>query len=181
MVLNSPVGWLLRRFGTIEADPDNAAKALDAGAIVSVFPGGDHEVYRPSWESGRIDMGDRKGFVRLALEKDVPIVPMVTIGGQETALFLSRGEGLARLLRLDTSMRLKSLPIMLSLPFGLQIGPLPHLPLPAKVSMRFLDPIHLREQYGEDPDVDEVYADIVEQMQETLSALQRERRLPVLG
>ena len=71
-------------------------------------------------------MGGRKGFLRLALEKDVPIVPMVTLGGQETALFLSRGEGLARLLRLDKSLRLKSLPIMLSLPFGLQIGPLPH-------------------------------------------------------
>lgn len=181
MVLNSPVGWLLRRFGTIEADPDNAAKALDAGAIVTVFPGGDHEVYRPSWESARIDIGGRKGFVRLALEKDVPIVPMVTLGGQETALFLSRGEGLARLLRLDTSMRLKSLPVMLSLPFGLQIGPLPHLPLPAKVSMRFLEPIDLRERYGEEPDVDEVYDDLVEQMQETLTALQRERRLPVLG
>ena len=70
---------------------------------------------------------------------------------------------------------------MLSLPFGLQIGPLPHLPLPAKVSMRFLEPIDLRERYGEDPDVDEVYDDLVAQMQETLSALQRERRLPVLG
>ena len=181
MVLNSPVGWLLRRFGTIEADPDNAAKALDAGAIVTVFPGGDHEVYRPSWESARIDIGGRKGFVRLALENDVPIVPMVTLGGQETALFLSRGEGLARLLRLDTSMRLKSLPVMLSLPFGLQIGPLPHVPLPAKVSMRFLEPIDVRERFGEDPDVDEVYEGIVDSMQETLSALQRERRLPVLG
>ena len=181
MVLNSPVGWLLRRFGTIEADPDNAAKALDAGAIVTVFPGGDHEVYRPSWESARIDMGGRQGFVRLAMEKDVPIVPMVTIGGQETALFLSRGEGLARLLRLDTSMRLKSLPVMLSLPFGLQIGPLPHVPLPAKVSMRFLEPIDVRERFGEDADVDEVYQEIIASMQETLSALQRERRLPVLG
>lgn len=181
MVLNSPVGWLLRRFGTIEADPDNAAKALDAGAIVTVFPGGDHEVYRPSWESARIDMGGRQGFIRLALEKGVPIVPMVTLGGQETALFLSRGEGLARLLRLDTSMRLKSLPVMLSLPFGLQIGPLPHVPLPAKVSMRFLEPIDVRERFGEDPDVDEVYEEIVDSMQETLSALQRERRLPVLG
>jgi 1-acyl-sn-glycerol-3-phosphate acyltransferase len=181
MVLNSPVGWLLRRFGTIEADPDNAAKALDAGAIVTVFPGGDHEVYRPSWESARIDMGGRQGFVRLALEKDVPIVPMVTLGGQETALFLSRGEGLARLLRLDTSMRLKSLPVMLSLPFGLQIGPLPHVPLPAKVSMRFLEPINVRERFGEDPDVGEAYDEIVASMQETLSALQRERRLPVLG
>lgn len=181
MVLNSPVGWLLRRFGTIEADPDNAAKALDAGAIVTVFPGGDHEVYRPSWESARIDMGGRQGFIRLAIEKDVPIVPMVTLGGQETALFLSRGEGLARLLRLDTSMRLKSLPVMLSLPFGLQIGPLPHVPLPAKVSMRFLEPIDVRERFGEDPDVDEAYDEIISSMQETLSALQRERRLPVLG
>jgi 1-acyl-sn-glycerol-3-phosphate acyltransferase len=181
MVLNSPVGPLLRRFGTVEADPDNAAKALDAGAIVTVFPGGDHEVYRPSWESARIDMGGRKGFLRLAMEKDVPIVPMVTLGGQETALFLSRGEGLARFLGLDTRLRLKALPIMLSLPFGLQIGPLPHLPLPAKVTMRLLEPIDLRERYGDDPDIDEVYDDLVSVMQETLTALQRERRLPVIG
>ncbi len=181
MVLNSPVGPLLRRFGTVEADPDNAAKALDAGAIVSVFPGGDHEVYRPSWESARIDMGGRKGFLKLAVEKDVPIVPMVTLGGQETALFLSRGEGLARFLGLDTRLRLKTLPIMLSLPFGLQIGPLPHLPLPAKVTMRLLKPIDLRERYGDDPDIDAVYDDLVSVMQETLSALQRERRLPVIG
>lgn len=181
MVLNSPVGALLRRFGTIEADPDNAAKALDAGAIVTVFPGGDHEVYRPSWESARIDMGGRQGFLRLAVEKDVPIVPMVTLGGQETALFLSRGEGLARMLGLDRSLRLKSLPIMLSLPFGLQIGPLPHLPLPAKVTIRLLEPVDLRAKYGEDPDFDEVYADLVATMQETLTELQRERRLPVIG
>ena len=181
MVLNSPVGALLRRFGTIEADPDNAAKALDAGAIVTVFPGGDHEVYRPSWESARIDMGGRQGFLRLAVEKDVPIVPMVTLGGQETALFLSRGEGLARMLGVDKSLRLKSLPIMLSLPFGLQIGPLPHLPLPAKVTIRLLEPIDLRERYGEEPDFDEVYADLVATMQETLTAMQRKRRLPVIG
>jgi 1-acyl-sn-glycerol-3-phosphate acyltransferase len=181
MVLNSPVGALLRRFGTIEADPDNAAKALDAGAIVTVFPGGDHEVYRPSWESARIDMGGRQGFLRLAVEKDVPIVPMVTLGGQETALFLSRGEGLARMLGVDRSLRLKSLPIMLSLPFGLQIGPLPHLPLPAKVTIRLLEPIDLRAKYGQDPDFDEVYDDLVATMQETLTQLQQERRLPVIG
>ncbi len=181
MVLNSPVGALLRRFGTVEADPDNAAKALDAGAIVSVFPGGDHEVYRPSWESARIDMGGRKGFLRLAVEKDVPIVPMVTLGGQETALFLSRGEGLARMLRLDKAMRLKSLPIMLALPFGLQIGPMPHFPLPAKVTMRLLAPINLRERYGENPDVDQIYDDLVDTMQQTLTALQHDRRLPVIG
>lgn len=181
MVLNSPVGWLLRRFGTVEADPDNAAKALDAGAIVTVFPGGDHEVYRPSWESAQIDMGGRKGFVKLAVEKDVSIVPMVTLGGQETALFLSRGEGLARFLGIDKALRLKSLPIMLSLPFGLQVGPLPHVPLPAKVSMRFLEPINVKDRFGEDPDLDQAYDEIVASMQDALTAMQRERRLPVIG
>ena len=181
MVLNSPVGALLRRFGTVEAEHDNAAKALDAGAIVTVFPGGDHEVYRPSWESARIDMGGRKGFLKLAIEKDVPIVPMVTLGGQETALFLSRGEGLARLLGIDKSLRLKSLPIMISLPFGLQVGPLPHFPLPSKVTMRILEPIDLRERYGDDPDIDEIYDDLIASMQETLTSLQQERRLPVIG
>lgn len=181
MVLNSPVGPLLRRFGTVEADANNAELALDAGAIVSVWPGGDYEVYRPSWESARVDMGGRKGFLKLALAKDVPIVPMVTLGGQETALFLSRGEWLAKLLRVDKSMRLKTLPIMLSLPFGLQVGPLPHVPLPAKVSMRLLEPIDLRERYGEDPDLDEVYADLTTSMQEVLTDLQRQRRLPVIG
>jgi 1-acyl-sn-glycerol-3-phosphate acyltransferase len=181
MVLNSPVGPLLRRFGTVEADADNAELALDAGAIVSVWPGGDYEVYRPSWESARVDMGGRKGFLKLALAKDVPIVPMVTLGGQETALFLSRGEWLAKLLGVDKSMRLKTLPIMLSLPFGLQVGPLPHVPLPAKVSMRLLEPIDLRETYGEDPDLDEVYADMTSRMQDVLTDLQRQRRLPVIG
>jgi 1-acyl-sn-glycerol-3-phosphate acyltransferase len=181
MVLNSPVGPLLRRFGTVEADADNAELALDAGAIVSVWPGGDYEVYRPSWESARVDMGGRKGFLKLALAKDVPIVPMVTLGGQETALFLSRGEWLAKLLRVDKTMRLKTLPIMLSLPFGLQVGPLPHVPLPAKVSMRLLEPIDLREEYGEDPDLDQVYDDMTSRMQDVLTDLQRQRRLPVIG
>ena len=69
-----------------------------------------------------MDFGGRKGFIRLALEHDVPIVPVVSIGGQETALFLTRGEGLAELLRLDKMFRLKVLPISLALPWGLNVG-----------------------------------------------------------
>ena len=33
-----------------------------------VYPGGDYEVFRPSWESGQVDFGGRKGFIRLALK-----------------------------------------------------------------------------------------------------------------
>ncbi len=180
-VIGSPAGALLRRFGTLEADPANAELALDAGALVTVFPGGDHEVFRPSWQSARIDFGGRRGFLRLALRKGVPIVPMVSLGGQETALFLSRGERLARLLRVDRTLRLKVMPVMLSLPWGLQVGPQQHLPLPAKVVIQVLEPIDLHERYGEDPDLDEVAADLTATMQDVLTALQRERRLPVVG
>ena len=182
MVLNSPVGSLVRRFGTVEADPANAEAALDSGAMVTVFPGGDYEVFRPSWESAKVDFGGRKGFLRLALRKDVPIVPMVTIGGQETALFLSRGEWLARLLRADRSMRLQTLPIVAGLPFGLSVGGFPpFVPLPEKVTIALLEPIDLRERYGEDPDLDEVYEDLMATMQEALTRLSAERRLPVIG
>jgi 1-acyl-sn-glycerol-3-phosphate acyltransferase len=182
MVMNSPLGPLLRRFGTVEADPRNADRALQEGALLQVFPGGDHEVFRPSWESATIDFGGRKGFIRLALENDVPIVPQVTIGGQEQALFLSRGEWLAKLLGVDRTLRLKTIPIILAPPFGLVVGPFtPFIPLPSKVVIQMLEPIDLRETYGADPDVDEIYDDIVARMQDVLTALQRERRLPVLG
>lgn len=181
MVLNSPLGPIVRRFGTVEADPANARKALDEGAIVTVFPGGDYEVFRPTWESGRIDMGGRKGFLKIALDMDVPIVPMVSLGGQETALFLTRGEGIARALRLDKALRLKTFPVMLALPFGLMVGGLPHLPLPAKIQLRLLPAIHLRAEFGESPDLDEVYDQIISRMQSAMDEMQRTRRLPVIG
>jgi 1-acyl-sn-glycerol-3-phosphate acyltransferase len=182
MVLNSPVGSLVRRFGTVEADPANAEAALDAGAMVTVFPGGDYEVFRPSWESAKVDFGGRTGFLRLALRKRVPIVPMVTLGGQETALFLSRGERLARLSGATRVMRLKTIPIVVGFPFGLSVGGFPPIvPLPAKVTMELLEPIDLHARYGADPDVDEIYRDLMSAMQNALSALQRARRWQVLG
>jgi 1-acyl-sn-glycerol-3-phosphate acyltransferase len=149
---------------------------------VLVYPGGDYEVHRPIWESRRIDFGGRKGFIRLAIEEDVPIVPVVGIGGQETALFLSRGERLAKLLALDRLFRLKVLPISLAPPWGLNIGDMMgHLPLPAKITVEALPAIDLKREFGQDPDIDEVYEHLVRQMQETLDALAAERRYPVIG
>ena len=136
------------------------SKALDSGAALLVYPGGDYEVHRPELGAAKVDFGGRKGFIRLALDKDVPIVPVVSVGGQETALFLTRGERLAKLLRLDEMFRLKVLPISLAMPWGLNVGDmLGHCPLPAKITIQVLEPIDLRERYGDDPDLDEVYDD----------------------
>src|ERR687883_364393 len=148
LVLAMPGLGYLRKYGTVAASPENADKALSSGAALLVYPGGDYEVHRPSWETGKVDFGGRKGWIRLALEHDVPIVPVVSLGGQETALFLTRGEGLARTLRLDKLFRLKVLPISLALPWGLNVGDMMgHIPLPAKITVEVLPPIYLREQF----------------------------------
>ncbi len=181
MVLNSPLAPILRRFGTVEADPDNGHAVLADGGLLQIFPGGDYEVYRPTSQSGLIDFGGRKGFLRLALRHDVPIIPQVTIGGQETALFLSRGDKIAEFLRLDRALRLKVLPVMLSAPFGVTLPFAPFLPLPSKIVIVYLPPIDLRETYGADPDLDRVYDDLIATMQDVLTSLQAERKLPVIG
>jgi len=182
LVLSMPGLSFLRKYGTVAASQANARKALQSGAAVLVYPGGDYEVHRPIWESGRVDFGGRKGFLRLALDEGVPIVPVVSIGGQETSLFLSRGERLAKGLRLDKLFRLKVLPISLALPWIINVGDMAgHLPLPAKITVEALPPIDLRREFGADPDLDEVYDHLVRQMQETLDALAAERRFPVIG
>jgi 1-acyl-sn-glycerol-3-phosphate acyltransferase len=182
LVLAMPGLGRLRKYGTVAANPNNAEQALDSGAALLVYPGGDYEVHRPSWESAKVDFGGRKGFIRLALEKDVPIVPIVSIGGQETALFLSRGERLAKLLRLDRTFRLKVLPISIAVPWGLNVGDmLGHFPLPAKITIQVLEPIDLRAEFGEHPDLGEVYNEVIGRMQACLDELAAERRLPVIG
>jgi 1-acyl-sn-glycerol-3-phosphate acyltransferase len=182
LVLSMPGLGFLRKFGTVAASHSNARQALDSGAALLVYPGGDYEVHRPSWQRNRVDFGGRKGFIRLAIEQDVPIVPVVSIGGQETALFLTRGERLARLLALDRLFRLKVLPISIALPWGLNIGDMMgHIPLPAKITVETLPPINLREEFGPEPDPGEVYDHLTRIMQDTLDALASERRLPVIG
>ena len=65
----------------------------------------------PTWHSDRIEFGGRKGFIRLALERDVPIVPVVAIGGQETALFVTRGERAAKATGWAELTRIKVCPV----------------------------------------------------------------------
>jgi len=182
LVMAMPALGFLRRYGTVAATPENTDRALRAGAAVLVYPGGDHETHRPSWESRRIDFDGRKGFIAQALEHRVPIVPVVSIGGQESALFLSRGAWLAHALRLDRMFRLHVLPISIAPPWGLNVGDmLGHVPLPAKITVQVLPPIDLREVFGPTPDLDQAYEHVVGVMQRALDDLAADRRLPIIG
>jgi len=175
-------GLGIRQWGTVRANHDNARKAFELGAPVLVYPGGDHESFRPSWETDKIDFGGRKGFIKLALEQNVPIVPVVAIGGQETALFLGQGRGISERLGLENLTRIKVFPVQIAPPFGLTLLDLPlRVPLPAKITVEVLPPIDLKQRFGEETEFEEIYDEVTGHMQEKLSDLADERTLPVAG
>ena len=176
-----PTGEFFRRTGYIRANRENAGKALRSGGVVVVFPGGDYDVYRPTFSENVIDFNGRKGYVSAAIEAGVPIVPAVAIGGQETQLYLSRGTWLAERLGLKRLMRSDILPLSFGFPFGFSAAVPPNLPLPAKIVMQVLEPIDITAQFGEDPDIDEVDEHVRSVMQEALTKLAAQRRFPIVG
>ncbi len=179
-VFYTPLRGYLGRIGAIHASPENAARALHSGAAVLVYPGGDYDAYRPTRSQNVIDFNGRTGYVRIAIETGVPIVPVVSIGAQETQLFLTRGDRLAKRLGLHR-IRLDILPVTVGLPFGMTMFFPANLPLPTKIVDQVLEPIDVVARFGKNPAVAEVDAYVRSVMQSALDQLARERRFPVLG
>jgi len=153
---------------------------LTSGAVTIVFPGGDYDSFRPTFQSSVIDFNGRTGYIRTALKAGVPIVPVVSIGGQEAQFHLTRGEWIGRLSPFRKFMRSDLMPLAIGFPFGLMPAGL-NIPLPTKIVTQVLEPIDIVAEFGEDPDIDEVDEVIRGRMQDALDALARERRFPVLG
>lgn len=181
MVMIGPIGDFFRKFGMINANRENALSALRSGEVTIVFPGGDYDAYRPTALANKIDFNGRTGYVRTALEAGVPLVPVVSIGGQETQYVLTRGQWLGKLSPLKGLMRSEIAPLSVGFPFGLTVGGLGNLPLPSKIVTRILEPIDITGEFGPDPDVAAVDVEVRTRMQAALDELAAERRFPVLG
>lgn len=175
------IGTLARKFGVVTAEPESAARVFAADASALVYPGGDVEALRPWRERHKIVFNNRKGFLRIAHANNVKIVPVVATGGHDTFFVLNDGRKTARRFGFDKLLRVKSLPISFSLPWGFLPGDLPHIPLPAKIRIQVLDPIDLHERFGDEPDFDEAYDYVTSLMQAGLSTLAARTTLPVLG
>jgi 1-acyl-sn-glycerol-3-phosphate acyltransferase len=164
-------GTLIQRFGALRAAPENAERALSAGAQVLVYPGGDLEAYRASHRRDEIVLGERTGFVKVAQRTGVPIVPIVAYGAHRSAYILTDGEAIARRLDLKRWARLERFPIALSLPWGIAIGPwIPYLPLPFPIRLRKLSPIVAMP--GDDPR--DVREEVRARMQTALDSMKEE-------
>ena len=75
LVMRTPlIGPLSRRVGCLSASPLNAHHLLEQNQLVVVAPGGMAEAIRPYTERYRTLWKDRKGFIRLALNTQVPVI-----------------------------------------------------------------------------------------------------------
>jgi 1-acyl-sn-glycerol-3-phosphate acyltransferase len=177
------IGPLLPRVGCVPASHHNAGRALEKGASVIVFPGGDYEVFRPWRERNQIQFGGRMGFIELALNMGVRVVPMTIHGAHESTFVMTRGHQIAKSIGLDR-LKVKVCPITWSIPFGPVPAVVPSLPLPTKVTVQLgrpLDWSHFSAEQADNPEVlQHCYDEITGVMQGTLDDLARERPYPAL-
>ena len=174
------VAHLAAQVGAVMAHPKMAIAALRRGASVLVYPGGAKDVFRPHSLRHKICLDGNRSFIKLALEYDVPIVPLISYGAHDTLIILAdyypqvrqlHEWGMPWLLDIDPEV----FPVYLGLPWGLAIGPLPNIPLPVTIHTRVCPPI-IFERYGREAAhnrdyVDTCYNIVSAQMQQELDGL----------
>lgn len=153
-------GAWLRSVGAVPASYDNGRAILESGKDVLAFPGGDVDSFRPFYQPRKVVFGKRRGYVRLALETGVPIVPIATLGAHHTYLMAPGNAWLAQKLGLKKRLRLESVPLTLGAAGALLVtgaavlsivDPLfavafivgAALPLPVRITSKVLPPIDL--------------------------------------
>jgi len=171
---------LAARVGAVPFHARQALALLEHGHSVLVYPGGGEDAFRPHRLRDRIHFGGRTGFIRLALWHELPVIPLISWGGHDTLVVLEDCTAQARqlnelgmpwLLGIDPEV----FPLYLGLPWGLAFGPLPNLPLPARIHTRVCAPVVFeRTGYAASRDrayVQACYAQVVNHMQAELDRL----------
>ncbi len=152
---------LATQVGTIQTHPDLVREALRRQAAVLIYPGGVQDVFRPYSKRNQIYFHGHKGFVKLAIQEEVPIVPFISYGAHSTLIVLTdlypqlrqlHQWGMPWLLGIDPGV----FPIYLGLPWGIGVGPIPNIPLPVKLHTRVCPPI-IFDRYGEEAARDRTY------------------------
>ncbi len=142
-----------QKMGFTEATYENGVSALKKNNLIMLFPEGEYGNFKPTSKLYQLQEFKR-GFVRMALETQAPIVPTLVIGAEETHINLSQ-------LKFTKYLRGTVIPL-----------PLNVIPLPVKWKIKFLPPIHLpytKEALDDRELVNDIAQEIQEQMQDVLS------------
>jgi 1-acyl-sn-glycerol-3-phosphate acyltransferase len=125
---------VVARIGGVRASMDTAMPLLAGGNLVAVFPEGLKGVGKMFRERYRLSRFGRGGFVRLAREANVPIIPVAIVGAEEIHPVLGKITSLAE------PLGIPYIPITPTFPL---LGPLGLLPVPTKWTIRFGPAIHI--------------------------------------
>jgi 1-acyl-sn-glycerol-3-phosphate acyltransferase len=142
-----------QKMGFTEATFENGISALEKNNLIVIFPEGEQGNFKPTSQMYQLQEF-RRGFVRMAVKTQAPIVPCIVMGAEETHINLSK-------LKFTKFLRGTVLPL-----------PLNVIPLPAKWRIKFLPPIYLPYQSTQIDDSElmrEIAEEIQEQMQESLT------------
>lgn len=138
---------------------DEMADLRARGQHLVIAPGGTREGLRPFWRRGHVDFGGRRGYLRLAHAHDLPIIPVVASGLDETFVGLNDGHAWSK--RLFGQERI---PVWLGLGLG-GLWPLA-LPFPVKIRQRVGEPIEVASL-----PLEEAHARVTATLQEMLDGL----------
>lgn len=152
------VNVLFSRAGAVVGDPINCRNLLDQENAILVFPEGAKGSGKTWWHRYKLEKFGR-GFMRLALQTNSPIVPVSVVGAEESIVSLYDFKGLAEL------MGVPYVPVPLLLPL---LGPLAMVPLPTKFYVDFGEPMHFEGPFD---DEDEVIDQKVEQVRARVQSL----------
>jgi 1-acyl-sn-glycerol-3-phosphate acyltransferase len=126
------ISTLLSKCGQVAGTPENCLYLLSKGYSVLVFPEGANGITKPFHRAYELQRFGQ-GFLRLALEAEVPIMPVAVIGAEEalpsigTIKFLQRSFGLP--------------------PIPLVVTP---LPLPSRFHIHWGEPLRFDARHDDD-------------------------------
>jgi len=153
---------LARKSGHTLACPQDAARLLDKGELVGVFPEGFKGIGKPFSERYRLQRFGRGGFVSTALKSNVPIIPCAIVGAEEIYPKIADLQPLARLLGAPY------FPITPTFPL---LGALGLVPLPSKWMIQFGEPVSLEEYTAETADDPMTVFNLTDQVRETIQQM----------
>jgi 1-acyl-sn-glycerol-3-phosphate acyltransferase len=140
-------GVALSRMGSMVGTPENCVSMLEAGECVAVFPEGARGANKPFRKRYRLERFGT-GFMRLALQTGVPVVPVGIVGAEE------QQPGFANLESVGRRLGLPSLPVTISQPW---FGPLgAAFALPVKYRIWFGEPLRFQgDAWDRDAEIEE--------------------------
>ncbi|MCU0665263.1 MAG: acyltransferase family protein [Myxococcota bacterium] len=160
------VSTMMSRMGVVVGSPENAERLLHRGEALLVFPEGMDAITKTVEYAYQLrEFGH--GFMRIALQQKVPVVPVAVVGSEE------QYPTLYNLKRLGQVFGLPSLPIWVQMP----VPVLGMLPLPVKYRLAFGAPMMFEgDPDDEDKSIREKVEQVRGQLQQLLSETRRKRR-----